>query len=45
MNVGVHVESCQNSCWDCNRSPGIVSLLVDSIKITCGVHLEFSRVL
>ena len=30
---------------DFNRSPGIVSLLVDSIRTSCGVHLEFSRIL
>jgi len=44
------------SCWnlarilvpvlkDFNRSPGIVSLLMDFIRITCGVHLGFSRIL
>ena len=29
---------------DFNRSPGLVSLLVDSIRTSCGVHLEFSRI-
>jgi hypothetical protein len=30
---------------DFNKSPGIVSLLVDSIRTSCGVHLEFGRIL
>ena len=30
---------------DFNRSPTILSLLVDSIRTTCGVHLEFSGIL
>jgi hypothetical protein len=29
---------------DFNRSPGIVSLLVDSIWTSCGVHMELSGI-